>query len=537
MSVEAIQAGVVPDDRAAGAVADPRQRRMILIAMCTALIAVIASVSGLNVAQQQLAADLGATQSQLLWVINGYTIALAALLLPVGAIGDRWGRKHVLLGGLGVFAVANVLASMATNPEQLIAFRVLAGVGAAMIMPVTLSVITSSFPPEDRGRAVGVWAGVAGAGGILGLISSAILVDNFTWPWLFAGPVALALVAAAMTVRFVPHSREHHAGRFDLVGSVLSAVAVGALVLGIHEGPEHGWSSPLAVASLLVGILAAAAFIVVELRHSNPLFDIKMFRNRSLAAGSLNLFLVFAVMFGIFLVLIQFLQAVLGFSALKASAGLLPMAAMMMPLSSVAPTLAKKFGTARVLIIGTLIFGTGLVMLATMVSVEGGYLSLLPGLMVFGVGVGLLMSPSTAAITEALPAEKQGVASALNDTVRELGGAVGIALLGSLINSGYRSSVSPATEGLSPELAAQVEDGIGSALAAGPKLGADGPAILDAAREALVEGWKHSMWFGVGLAAVGLVFLIVRMPRGDDGVDSGSDVAVDATDQLEPANA
>ena len=217
-----------------------------------------------------------------------------------------------------------------------------------------------------------------------------------------------------------------------------------------------------------------------------------MFRNRSLAAGSLNLFLVFAVMFGIFLVLIQFLQAVLGFSALKASAGLLPMAAMMMPLSSVAPTLAKKFGTTRVLITGSLIFGLGLVLLATMVSVEGGYLSLLPGLMVFGVGVGLLMSPSTAAITEALPAEKQGVASALNDTVRELGGAIGIALLGSLINSGYRSSVSSATEGLSPELAHQVEDGIGSALAAGPKLGADGPAILDAAREALVEGWQHA---------------------------------------------
>ena len=179
-------------------------------------------------------------------------------------------------------------------------------------------------------------------------------------------------------------------------------------------------------------------------------------------------------------------------------------------------------------------------MLATMVSVDGGYLSLLPGLMVFGVGVGLLMSPSTAAITEALPAEKQGVASALNDTVRELGGALGIALLGSLINSGYRSSVSSATEGLSPELAHQVEDGIGSALAAGPKLGADGPAILDAAREALVEGWKHAMWFGVGLAAVGLVFLIVRGPRDNETRPSTStaiDVdSVDAADDLVAAD-
>ncbi len=314
-------------------------------------------------------------------------------------------------------------------------------------------------------------------------------------------------------------------------------LAIGAIVLGIHEGPEAGWTSPLAATGILVSVVSFAVFIWHELRIEHPLFDIRLFRNRSLAAGSLNLFLVFAVMFGIFLVLIQFLQAVLGFSALKASAGLLPMAAMMMPLSSVAPTLAKKFGTTRVLITGSLIFGLGLVMLATMVSVEGGYLSLLPGLMVFGVGVGLLMSPSTAAITEALPAEKQGVASALNDTVRELGGALGIALLGSLINSGYRSSVSSATEGLSPELAHQVEDGIGSALAAGPKLGADGPAILDAAREALVEGWQHAMWFGVGLAAIGLVFLIVRGPRDNDtDTDDNADADLHVGD-LEPANA
>src|SRR6478609_7733355 len=227
--------------------AEARRRTWVLIAVCTGLVAVVASVLGLNVAQGQLSADLGATQSQLLWVINGYTIALAALLLPVGAIGDRWGRKHVLLGGLGVFALANLLASLAGSPGQLIAFRVLAGVGAAMIMPVTLSVITSSFPAEDRGRAVGVWAGVAGAGGILGLVSSAVLVDHLTWPWLFAGPIALAVVAATMALRVVPHSREHHGGRFDVVGSLLSAVAVGALVLGVHEGPEHGWTSSLAV--------------------------------------------------------------------------------------------------------------------------------------------------------------------------------------------------------------------------------------------------------------------------------------------------
>ncbi len=514
-------------------VTDAKRQRRILIAMIVSLIAVIASVSGLNVAQQDLAIDLGASQGQLLWVINGYTIALAALLLPIGAVGDRWGRKHILLGGLIVFALANIGAAMSTTVEMLLVARVIAGVGAAMIMPVTLSIITSSFPEEDRARAIGIWAGFAGAGGILGLFVSSFMIDYFTWPWLFAMPTAFAVVGFGMTLRNVTNTREDHVGRFDIFGSILSAIAIGTLVLGIHEGPENGWTSPLALGSLIIAAVAFAGFAWVETHHERPLLELGLFRDRMLAAGSVNLFLVFAVMFGIFLVLMQFLQAVLGYSALRASAGLLPMAAVMMPLSSMAPTIAKRFGTARVLLAGTVVFGTGLVMLATITSVDGGYWSVLPGLLVFGAGAGLLMSPSTAAITESLPAEKQGVASALNDTVRELGGAIGVALLGSLVNSGYRSSVSSATAELSPELAHQVEDGIGSAFAAAPKLGADAPAVLEAARHALVDGWKLSMWFGVGLAAIGFVYLLLRMPReNESAVDVDS---VDVVDDLEPA--
>src|SRR6478736_10374012 len=203
MSVDTAPAGSTPAFETPGAVADPRRRRMILIAMCTALIAVIASVSGLNVAQQQLASDLGATQSQLLWVINGYTMALAALLLPVGAIGDRFGRKPILVSGLVLFMAANTMAGLATTTGMLLGARVLAGVAAAMIMPVTLSVITSSFPAEQRARAVGIWSGFAGAGGILGLFVSSFLIDKFTWPWLFAMPVAFAGISLAMTVRAV----------------------------------------------------------------------------------------------------------------------------------------------------------------------------------------------------------------------------------------------------------------------------------------------------------------------------------------------
>jgi EmrB/QacA subfamily drug resistance transporter len=400
-----------------------------------------------------------------------------------------------------------------------------------MIMPVTLSVITSSFPADQRARAVGIWSGFAGAGGILGLFVSSFLIDNFTWPWLFAMPVLFASVSLVLTVRVVGNSREDHGGRFDTVGSVLSAVAIGALVLGIHEGPDRGWTDALTSVGLVVGVLALIGFVVWELRNTHPLLEVRLFADRALAAGSLTLLIVFAVMFGIFLVLVQFFQAVLGWSALGAAAGLLPLAVVMMPLSAVAPTIAKRVGTRRVLLVGTALFGTGLAMMATMVSASGGYWSVMPGLVVLGVGIGLVMSPSTMSITESLPVEKQGVASALNDTVRELGGAVGIALLGSLVNAGYRSSISSATAGLAPDVAHQVEDGIGSAFAAAPQLGDAGPGILDAARDALVDGWKLSMWFGVALAATALLFLVIRGPKGSVAAEPD---ALDRS-ELEPA--
>ncbi len=497
-------------------VTDPRRQRLILIAMCGALIAVVSSVSGLNVAQQDLAIDLGASQNQLLWVINGYTMALAALLLPIGAIGDRWGRKPILLGGLGIFIGANVMGGLAGSTEVLLAARILAGVAAAMIMPVTLSVITSSFPAEQRARAVGIWSGFAGAGGILALFVSSFIVDYLTWPWLFAMPVLFAVMSMWLTLRAVGNSREEQEGRFDTLGSILSAVAIGALVLGIHEGPERGWSDPLAAGGLAVGLLAILAFVAWELRQTQPLLDIRLFAHRGLAAGSLTLLIVFAVMFGVFLVLPQFTQAVLGYSALKSAAALLPMVVVMMPLSTMAPLIAKRIGTRNVLMAGVGLFGAGLLLLASMVSAEGGYLSVIPGLLVLSVGIGLCMSPSTTVITESLPVAKQGVASALNDTVRELGGAIGIALLGSFVSSGYRSSVSGTTESLPSGLAHRVEEGIGAAFAAAKDLGADAPRVLQAAKLALVDGWQVAMWFGVAMAAATFVYLGVRGPRASD---------------------
>ncbi len=495
---------------------DPRQRRWVLVAMLISLLAVISSMSGLNVAQQALAIDLGASQGELLWIINGYTLTLAALLMPIGAIGDRWGRRRVLLVGLVVFSLASLGAAFATTATMLLIARVAAGAGAAMIMPVTLSVITSSFPPEERPAAVGLWAGIAGAGGIVGLFVSSYLIDNVTWPWLFTLPIVLGIVATALTLRKVPETSEDHEGRFDVGGALLSATAIGGVVLAVHEGPENGWTHPLALGALAIGIVALVGFVLWERRQAAPLFDVRLFSHRGLATGSITMLAVFAVMMALFLVLVQFLQAVLGWSALKSAAGLLPMALMMMPLSMTAPTIAGRVGTRRTLAVGLTIFGAGLALLASSASVDAGYLSVLPGLMVAGVGMGLSMTPSTTAITDSLPAEHQGVASALNDTVRELGGALGVALLGSLLNAGYRSGVSDAAGALPDEAGQAVKDGIGPALAVAGQLGGSGEALAATAREAFVDAWASAMWAGVAIAGLALAWVIFRGPSRDE---------------------
>ena len=491
---------------------DKRAQRNILIAMVTALVAVIAAMSGLNVAQQSLAMDLGASQATVVWIINAYTIVLAALLMPVGAIGDRWGRKPVLITGLVVFGLSNLGAALATSTLTMIVARIFAGAGAAMIMPVTLSVVTSSFPPEDRTRAIGIWVGFAGAGGMIGLFVSSFMVDVLSWRWVFALPLVLVGLSLAMTIRFAPNSREGRESRFDTIGSFLSALAIGGLVLGIHEGPEKGWGHPLSIGGLLVGSLALLAFIVWERRVDEPLLDISAFRDRGLASGSFTLLVVFSVNFGMLLVLMPYFQAVLGWSALRSAAAILPMAVVMMPMSVVAPRLAARIGSRRTMIAGVVIFAAGLATGALMASVDGGYLSVLPGLVLIGLGMGLTMTPATAAITDTLPADKQGVASALNDASREIGGALGVALLGSVLSSGYRASMKTALQGLPTEIVEPASDGIGNAFGVAAQAGEQGPLIIAAAKEAFMDGWVNAMWIGVGIAALAFVYLVLFGP-------------------------
>jgi EmrB/QacA subfamily drug resistance transporter len=491
---------------------DPRRRRTVLIGVCIALMAVIASVSGLNVAQPQIAVAFRASQGEVLWMINLYTLTLAALLLPLGAAGDRWGRKPVLLAGLAVFGIASAAAGLAPTTEVMLAARFLSGVGAAMIMPVTLSVITATFPDAERSKGIGVWTAVAGGGGILGMYVSAFLTDVASWRWLFVLPVGLVIAAAAVALRAVPNSREPASHRFDLVGSLASVVAVVGFILVFHEGPEEGWTAPATLASLLVGVLGAIGFAAWELRRPAPLLDVRLFRERDLVCGSVVLLAVFGVQAGIFVVLFPYLQTVLGWSGLVATLALMPMAVLMMAASGLAPRLAARLGARSTMAAGIALGGLGLALMALLVSAEGGYLSVLPGMVAMGLGMGLSMTPSTEAITASLPRERQGVASALNDVTRELGTALGVALLGAVLTAGYGRAIEARLDGVPAAAAADARGGVAGALA-----NADGTsesaALIRAAQESFVYGWRQAMWTGVVVMALLLAYVLLRGPR------------------------
>ncbi|MFB7533918.1 MFS transporter [Streptomyces sp. NPDC056178] len=497
-----------------GDVPDARRLRTILIAVSVALMAVIASVSGLNVAQTRMAVEFGASQNTVLWIINIYTLALAALLLPLGAVGDRLGRKPTLVTGLGVFGAASVVAGLAPSAEVMLAARVASGIGAAIIMPVTLAVITSTFPEEQRGKAIGVWTGVAGGGGILGMFLSALLVDIANWRWLFLLPVVLVLVALTTTLKSVPNSRETSTHPFDTVGALVSTIAVIGVIFVLQEGPERGWTAPATLISLAIGLAASAGFVAWELhRRDASLLDVRLFRERGLADGSITLLVVFGVQAGIAVVLFPFFQAVLGWSGLLSTVALMPMAVMMMAASGLAPKLAAHIGSRPTMAVGIALAAIGLAAMALFVSADGGYLTILSGMLAMGIGMGLSMTPSTEAITGSLPREKQGVASALNDVTREFGTALGVALLGALLSAGYRNAIDNRLHGIPQGAADTAREGIANAVEAAGNTGPHAQDLVHAAQQSFIDGWQQAMWAGVAVMGALFLYIALRSPK------------------------
>ncbi len=416
------------------------RRRQILLVMCLSLLIVVIDNTILNTALPTMARVLHAGTSSLQWINDAYTLCFAALLIPAGALGDRYGRRLSLLAGLSVFGAGSVWAAESGGTSMLIAARVLMGLGATFVMPATLSVLNSVFPPRERPQAIATWSAVTGVGIVIGPTLGGLLLTHFWWGSVFLINVPVVALALAGVLAVVPETAEPDGRRLDVPGTVLVAVALVAIVDAVIEAPSHGWTSAVTLGEFAAGAVALAAFLWWELRTANPLVDVRVFTSRafSMAAGSVAI--VFFALFGTLFLLTQYLQLVLGYSPLSAGLRALPFALSMAAVSAASPTLVKRIGPRAAMPAGVALMGLGLFDLAT-ASVHSGYVSLAVAIAIMGAGMGLVMAPASVIIMDNLPASQAGAGSAINNTIRQVGGALGIAILGSVASGLYRTNL------------------------------------------------------------------------------------------------
>jgi EmrB/QacA subfamily drug resistance transporter len=496
-----------------------QRRWWALAVLCLSLVVLAMDNTILNVALPTLARDLGATASQLQWMVDAYILVFAGLLLTMGALGDRFGRKLALNAGLLVFAAGSIASAFAGSAEVLIGARAAMGIGAALIMPATLSIITNTFPPTERGRAIGVWAGVAGLGVILGPVIGGWLLEGFWWGSVFL--VNLPVVALAMLAGWplLPESRDPGATPLDLTGAAVSIVALVALVYGIIQAPEHGWTDPLILGAFAVAAVLAVAFLWWERRRQHPMLRIEFFRNPRFSAASGAIAMAFFALFGSVFLLTQHLQFVLGYTPLQAGVRILPIAALIVA-APLAARLTERIGTKIVVVAGLLLV-TGALWLLSTVQLGDGYGMVAAALALLGTGMGLTMAPATESIMGSLPLAKAGVGSAMNDTTRQVGGALGVAVLGSILAAGYDTAIQPTLRSMPPPIAQAAGDSIGAAITIAAQLGPPGQGLLEAARAAFLQGMGDALQVGAGAAAwaalLVLLFLPARAPASTEG--------------------
>jgi EmrB/QacA subfamily drug resistance transporter len=481
------------------------RRWKTLVVLCTSLLIVIIGNTSLNVAIPTLGEELDASISSLQWMVDSYALVFAGLLFTAGTLGDRFGRKGALQGGLVIFLIGAMVASVAETSGTVIAGRAIMGVAAAFVMPSTLSILTNVFPAHERPKAIAMWAGISGGGAALGPIASGFILEHFHWGWVFRINVPIIIVALVAGAIVVPKSKDPEEQPLDLPGAALSILGLGSLVYAIIEGPLKGWMSVETLGVFAFSAVMLGLFVLRELRTDHPMLDLRLFKDRRFSVASGGMTLTFFAMFGTFFLVAQYFQLVLGYSPLKSGLLQLPMAMVMMAVAPQAPKLVARFGAARVVPVGLTFTAIGLFVFSAM-QVDSPlafiYVSIIP----LALGMALTMTPLTTLIMTSVPLNRAGVGSAMNDTTRELGGALGVAILGSVVTSVYASDIA--------DMAARVPEGqarvaVESGLTGATKFAATAPpALQDLAAQAL-DASKHAFVNGMSLAAiVGAVIVV-----------------------------
>jgi EmrB/QacA subfamily drug resistance transporter len=512
------------------------RRWLTLAVLCLSLMVVIIGNTSLNVALPTLAAELDASTSQLQWMVDAYALVFAGLLFTAGTLGDRYGRKGALQAGLVVFLIGAAFASVADTAGAVIAARAVMGVAAAFVMPSTLSILTNVFPAEERAKAIAIWAGISGGGAALGPIASGWLLEHFYWGSVFLVNVPFVLAAIVGGLVLVPKSKDPSEHPLDVPGALLSIVGLSALVYAIIEAPHRGWLSGETLGTFALAGAAIVAFGVREKRARFPMLDLSLFRDRRFSVASAGITLTFFAMFGTFFLMAQYLQMVLGYTPLESGLFQLPFAFIMMLVAPRVPKLVARFGAARVVPLGLAVTALGLFAFST-IQVDSSlaivYLSVLP----LGLGMAITMTPLTTLIMSSVPLGRAGVGSAMNDTTRELGGALGVAVLGSVVTSQYTSGLTGIIGQLPEQARAVADSGLAGALAvAGGVGGTQGELLATAAKEAFVDGLNLAA--GIGSVVVFIAaFVAWRLlpPTTSAPFTAASDDRAIGTAQPEPA--
>lgn len=504
----------------------PARRRWVL---ATAILGSgMAFIDGtvVNVALPAIQKELHASLHQVQWVVESYALLLAALLLLGGALGDRFGRRRIFVLGVAIFGAASVLCGLSRDVNALIAARALQGVGAALLVPGSLALISAAFPENERGRAIGTWAGFSGITAAVGPVIGGWLIDNYSWAWAFLVNAPLALLTVAMAMLRVPESRDPHAaGRLDWTGAALVTLGLGGLVFAFIEGPNRGWDSPAVVGALVLGVLALVAFVQVERRVSQPMLPLQFFRDPIFAgANALTLMVYAALGGGLFFVPLALIQ-VHGMPAAAAGAALLPFVLIMFVLSRWAGGLADKVGPRKPLTIGPVIAAAGFAALALPSSTATYWTGFLPGIVVLGVGMSVTVAPLTTAVMNAAGADAAGIASGINNAVSRAAGVLAIAALGALMAWSFGAALPGQLDHhqVPAAVASQLMEQQ-SRLAAIELPASVEPATKAAARQAIndafVTGYRWVMLASTALCLLGAACAAVLM-RDDDRPEGG----------------
>jgi EmrB/QacA subfamily drug resistance transporter len=489
-------------------------RAWTLLVACLGALLVISSMVALNTALPDIAKATSASQTELTWIVDSYTLTLACLLLPAGALGDRYGRRGALLAGLVVFALASVAPVIWSDPLHLIISRGVAGAGAAFVMPATLSLLTAAYPKDQRNKAVGIWAGTAGTGAVVGMLGSGGVLHFWSWQaifWGFAGAAALIFVLTLT----VGTSKESEPKPLDWLGATVIGGGVAVLVFGILEAPARGWSDALVIGCIVGGVVMSVAFGAIELRKRQPLLDVRLFANPTFATGAAAITVFFLAMFGFFFIMMQHMQLILGYDPIKTAMSLAPIMGPILVLSATSFWYLPRVGLRLVVFTGLALISAGFFFLRW-VEVDSTYWDMAWPMVVMSFGIGLLTAPTTSAIMNTAPDDKQGVASAVNDTTREMGAALGIALAGSLLAAKYSDVLGPRLAGFPAPVRDAAVDSLGQAIEVAQRIGPQGPRLAELSKAAFIEAMHTSQLALAITVAIGALLIGLWAPGRDD---------------------